>query len=103
MHRGQIFSLDLFVSLTIVIVVIAISTVLIDNAVSHYLSVVDHIKMQSIGMDLASYVYYKGGIPNHYIIQGFSIGTESPPSGQHDCAVVVRGTGNNQVKVYVCK
>ncbi len=96
MSRGQIFTLDLFVSLIIVVVVLSISTVLIDRTIDERFQELSYLKMQTIAEDVAAYRYYEGSLPN---IPGYKV-LSSPQGSQ--CVSAVRG-GSGQVFVYVCK
>ncbi len=103
MDRGQIFTLDLFVSLIVVVAVISMSTVIIDKSLNQALNIAEHTKLQNLAMDLAAYEYYNGVLPNGLIKGPFVFGNTSIPSNKVDCAVSIRGTSQNEVKVYVCQ
>ncbi len=102
MNRGQIFTLDLFVSLIVVILVISFVTVIVDNWITEMYDRIEFTKMQSLAMDLASYEYYNGDLPD-VDISPYVIGPIKGSYKGSDCVVSIRGTGDDQVKVYVCK
>ncbi len=102
MSKGQIFTLDLFVSLIVVVLVISFVTVIVDNWVTEMYDRIEFTKMQSLAMDLASYEYHNRNLPD-VDIGPYVIGPIKSSYKGSDCVVSIRGTGDNQVKVYVCK
>ena len=95
--RGQIFTLDLFVSLIIVVLVLSLTTVIIDRSIESRYDNLAQVKLNSIAMDLATYEYYNGNLP---AIGGYMVCNGNSERAK---ACAVRGTGENEVKVCVCK
>ena len=97
--RGQIFTLDLFVSLIIVVLVLSLTTVIIDRSIESRYDNLAQVKLNSIAMDLATYKYYN---PNSNLptMGGYTVCNGNSERAK---ACAVRGTGENEVKVCVCK
>ncbi len=103
--KGQIFTLDLFVSLILVMLVLALSSVLIDRSISQAYDSVLEMKLNNLAADYASFEYYQPSgswqinAYNAYLFVG-----KNKPTGEYaTCVSFVRGTGDHEVTAYACQ
>jgi len=103
MTRGQIFTIDLLLALAIIVLAIGLVTNVWSQQLSQKTSSVEHAKMQQLAIDAAALKYYN----NSYLKLndsaqklGYSIGADD---SSKTCIASTRGTGNNEVEVFVCR
>ncbi|GEM_PF-6732405 len=89
--KGQIFTMDLFLSLMVMVLIISMAVVIIDEHIDGLYERATEVKLQSIAMDTASLHYYTGKTDNLTKITG------------ETCIHAVRGTASNEVIGIACE
>lgn len=117
--RGQIFVVDLMLALIVVVLAIGLVTQAWDYHLQQTSSTVEHAKMQQIAIDAAALRYYKGVDANYHGLRGrlvipykgnykggailLGYNLYSSPQIGFTCIGSTRGTGDNEVEVFVCR
>ena len=111
MKRGQLFSMDLFIALFIIVVGVGMIVQGFDYYYQQTSSAVESAKMQQIALDAAALRYYSkldsgtasfNNLDTSAATIGYQIGTTAL-AGSTACTTSVRGTPANPIKVYVCR
>ncbi len=90
-RKGQVFTLDVFLALVVMTIIIGVTVVAIDNYINSIYEKVEYAKVTSIAMDVASYNYYKGNAPS------------LTPQNGDICISVVRGSNSSEVTGSACQ
>ena len=103
MSRGQIFTVDRLLALAILVLAIGLVTNVWSQQLGQKTSSVEHAKMQQLAIDAAALKYYNDsylGLNSSAEGLGYTIG---PDDAAKTCIASTRGTGGNEVEVFVCR